>query len=362
VGRGQLLEAIQAPTGWQRGGGGYTGNDARSFRVEEDLPPHQKEALFDKEEFAWSHPDFVAASIVTSGKARRELDRMSRLVEDARSEAGAQREAAEQARRELDRMSRLVEDARSEAGAQREAADQARRELDRMSRLVEDSRSEAGAQREAGAQAQENARLEFRNAGSARTAQDAGSARTAQVSVEDEVGEVAELARDVAAGLLRFQMHASERFAALESLIGARPGAADAPPRARPHPASLPESQAHTLSSAHEMGSGSQSRRCGGVDVVGATRRTLSCDGSSQKGDTEAGPASKVNNNAPRTCFSTRAPAEEDRTGPPEGREGSRQLRREADKLARQRSVRIWARDPHAEASFLRVRCFTADA
>ena len=334
MGRGQLLEAIQAPTGWQRGGGGYTGNDARSFRVEEDLPPHQKEALFDKEEFAWSHPDFVAASIVTSGKARGEMDRMSRLVEDARSEAGAQREAAEQARRELDRMSRLVEDARSEAGAQREA----------------------------GAQAQENARLEFRNAGSARTAQDAGSARTAQVSVEDEVGEVAELARDVAAGLLRFQMHASERFAALESLIGARPGAADAPPRARPHPASLPESQAHTLSSAHEMGSGSQSRRCGGVDVVGATRRTLSCDGSSQKGDTEAGPASKVNNNAPRTCFSTRAPAEEDRTGPPEGREGSRQLRREADKLARQRSVRIWARDPHAEASFLRVRCFTADA
>ena len=306
MGRGQLLEAIQAPTGWQRGGGGYTGNDARSFRVEEDLPPHQKEALFDKEEFAWSHPDFVAASIVTSGKARGEMDRMSRLVEDARSEAGAQREA--------------------------------------------------------GAQAQENARLEFRNAGSARTAQDAGSARTAQVSVEDEVGEVAELARDVAAGLLRFQMHASERFAALESLIGARPGAADAPPRARPHPASLPESQAHTLSSAHEMGSGSQSRRCGGVDVVGATRRTLSCDGSSQKGDTEAGPASKVNNNAPRTCFSTRAPAEEDRTGPPEGREGSRQLRREADKLARQRSVRIWARDPHAEASFLRVRCFTADA
>ena len=306
MGRGQLLEAIQAPTGWQRGGGGYTGNDARSFRVEEDLPPHQKEALFDKEEFAWSHPDFVAASIVTSGKARGEMDRMSRLVEDARSEAGAQREA--------------------------------------------------------GAQAQENARLEFRNAGSARTAQDAGSARTAQVSVEDEVGEVAELARDVAAGLLRFQMHASERFAALESLIGARPGAADAPPRARPHPASLPESQAHTLSSAHEMGSGSQSRRCGGVDVVGATRRTLSCDGSSQKGDTEAGPASKVNNNAPRTCFSTRAPAEEDRTGPPEGREGSRQLRREADKLARQRSVRFWARDPHAEASFLRVRCFTADA
>jgi hypothetical protein len=325
VGRGQLLEAIQAPTGWQRGGGDYTRNDARSFRVEEHWPPHQKETLFDKEEFASSHPDFVAASIVTSEKARRELDRMSRLVEDARSEAGAQREAAEQARRELDRMSRLVEDARSEAGAQRETAEHA----------------------------QENARLEFRNA---------GSARTAQISVEDEVREVAELARDVAAGLLRFQMHASERFAALESLIGARPGASDAPPGARPHPASLPESQAYTLSSAHDMGSGSQSRRCGGVDVVGATRRTLSCDGSSQKGDTEAGPASKVNNKAPRTYFSTRAPAEEDRTGPPEGREGSRQLRREVDKLARQRSVRVWARDPHAEASFLRVRCFTADA